>query len=54
VLYRLLGMAVWRGGKWFLRRRYAVARTPKPLLAGALAAVVAAAVLAARGRGGGG
>jgi hypothetical protein len=22
VLYRLLGMAVWKGGKWFVRRRY--------------------------------
>jgi hypothetical protein len=20
--YRLLGMAVWKGAKWFLRRRY--------------------------------
>jgi hypothetical protein len=22
VFYRLLGMAVWNGSKWFLRRRY--------------------------------
>jgi hypothetical protein len=22
VLYRLLGMAIWKGAKWFLRRRY--------------------------------
>jgi hypothetical protein len=22
VLYKLLGMAVWKGGKWFVRRRY--------------------------------
>jgi hypothetical protein len=34
--YKLLGMLVWRGAKWFLRRKYGVARAPKPLLFGGL------------------
>ena len=49
--YRLLGMIVWKGGKLFLRRKYGPTYTPKPLLAGAVVAVVGAtavAVLAAR------
>jgi hypothetical protein len=49
--YKLLGMAVWHGGKFFLRRRYGAAYVPKPVLAGAAVAVVAGvgvAVAAAR------
>ena len=49
--YKLLGMAVWNGAKFFLRRKYGPTYTPKPLLAGAGVAVVGAAavaVLAAR------
>ena len=53
MLYRLLGMAVWKGARFYLRRRYG-ARVPSRTLA-ALGAVlvlaVGAAVLAAR-RGG--
>jgi hypothetical protein len=50
--YKLLGMAVWKGGKLFLRRRYGSTMAPKPLLAGGVLLVIAAIVLAARGRGG--
>ncbi len=50
MFYRLLGMLVWRGGKWFLRRKYAVARTPLPLVAGLGAVAVAGAVMAVRRR----
>jgi hypothetical protein len=46
--YRLLGMAVWHGGRWYLRRRVGSARTfaRRGLLAGA--GLVAAAVLVRR------
>ena len=52
--YKLLGMAVWHGGKFFLRRRYGATYLPKPVLAGAAAAVVTgvAAAAAAAKRGG--
>ena len=44
--YKLLGLAVWQGGKWYLRRRIpGVAR--KAAIA-ALAGVVIAGVLAAQ------
>jgi hypothetical protein len=45
--YKLLGMAVWHGGKFFLRRKYGATYLPKPLLAGAGAAVLVGAVVAA-------
>jgi hypothetical protein len=44
--YKLLGMAVWHGGKLFLRRRYGSTYLPKPVLAGAAAAVVIGGVVA--------
>jgi hypothetical protein len=44
--YKLLGFAVWQGGKWYLRRRYQGARR-KVVLVG-LAGVVAAGVVAAQ------
>jgi hypothetical protein len=44
--YKLLGMAVWHGGKLFLRRKYGSTYLPKPLLAGIAAAVVAGGVVA--------
>jgi len=47
MLYRLLGMAVWHGGKLFLRRRYGSTYVPKPLLAGAALAVAGGVVLLA-------
>jgi hypothetical protein len=46
MLYRLLGIVVWKGGKWFLRRRYGAAMAPKPLLAGGALLLIAGAVLA--------
>jgi hypothetical protein len=44
MFYKLLGMAVRNGAKLFLRRRYGPTYVPKPLLAGAAAVFVAAAV----------
>jgi hypothetical protein len=52
MFYRLLGMAVWNGGKFFLRRRYGRTYVPKPLLAGAVLAVAGGvALLVARRNG---
>jgi hypothetical protein len=49
MFYKLLGMAVWKGGKLVMRRKYGSTYAPKPLLAGAvIAAVAAVALLAAR------
>ena len=45
MFYKLLGMAVWHGGKIFLRRRYST-YVPKPVLAGAAVAVAGGVVLA--------
>ena len=45
MFYRLLGMAVWKGGKFFLRRRYGRTYMPKTLLAGAVLAVVGGVAL---------
>jgi hypothetical protein len=52
MFYKVLGMVVWKGGKWFLRRRYGAAMAPKPLLAGGAVLLIAGAVLAARSRNG--
>ena len=53
--YKLLGIVVWKGAKWFLRRKYGAAMAPKPLmLAGGLLVVIAGIVLASRQRGGDG
>jgi hypothetical protein len=46
MLYKLLGMAVWHGGKFFLRRRYGSTYVPKTVLAGAAVAVAGGVVLA--------
>ena len=50
--YKLLGMAVWKGAKWFLRRKYGAAMAPKPLLAGGLLVLIVGIVLAIWQRGG--
>ncbi len=50
MFYKLLGMLVWNGGKRFLRRRYGRAYAPKPLLAGAVIAVVAVVAVLVRRR----
>ena len=43
--YRLLGFAVWQGGKWYARRRLAGARRKAAIAA--LSAAVLAGVIAA-------
>jgi hypothetical protein len=45
MFYKLLGMAVWNGGKLFLRRRYGRTYVPKSVLAGAAVALVGAVAL---------
>lgn len=50
--YRVLGFAVWNGGRWYLRRRYGA--KPKLIAAGALAGAGVGAGLLVRGRRGGG
>ena len=49
--YKVLGIVVWRGAKWFLRRKYGAAMAPKPLLAGGVVLALIGAALAARQRG---
>ena len=51
--YKLLGMVVWKGAKWFLRRKYGAAMAPKPVLAGGLRAADPGVAFAARQRSGG-
>ena len=48
--YKVLGIAVWKGAKWFLRHKYGTAMAPKGLLAGGLLALVVGIVLATRSR----
>ena len=49
MFYKLLGMAVWKGGKLVLRRKYGRTYAPKPLLAaGVLAVVAGVAILASK------
>ena len=50
MLYKLLGMLVWKGGKLFLRRKNGPTYLPAPVLAGAVAliALVVGLVLARR------
>jgi hypothetical protein len=45
MFYKLLGMAVWKGAKLFLRRRYGRTYVPRPVLAGLLLLVVGAIVV---------
>ncbi|HEX7292847.1 MAG TPA: hypothetical protein VF250_17125 [Conexibacter sp.] len=49
--YKALGFAVWRGGMWYLRRRYGLARRVGTGLLAA-SAVAAAGAVAARRRNG--
>jgi hypothetical protein len=47
--YKALGFAVWRGGMWYLRRRYGFAkRVGAGLLAASAVAAVGAGVAARR------
>jgi hypothetical protein len=43
MLYKLLGMAVWNGGKVFLRRKYGSTYVPKSVLVGVVLAALAVA-----------
>ena len=52
MFYKLLGMAVWRGAKFFLRRKYGATMAPKPLLAGGIVALLLAAAFLATRRNG--
>jgi hypothetical protein len=45
--YKILGFAVWQGGKWYVRRRMSGARA-KIALGGVGLAVIAGVVLAGR------
>jgi hypothetical protein len=44
MFYKLLGIAVWKGGKYFLRRRYST-YVPMPVIAGAAVALAGGIVL---------
>jgi hypothetical protein len=47
--YKLLGMAVWKGLKWYLRRTYGhLVPSRRVALAGLVALIVAALALAGR------
>ena len=46
--YKLLGFAVWQGGKWYLRRRYAGTARKAALVA--LGGVLVAGAVAAQRR----
>lgn len=46
--YKALGWAVWKGGTWYLRRRYGHA--PKKIGASALAAAGVAVAIAVAGK----
>jgi hypothetical protein len=52
MLYKLLGMIVWRIGKRVVRRKAANAPAPPALLAGGLVDVLVAVAFVLRGRGG--
>ena len=41
--YQLLGFAVWKGGKWYIHRRYG--DTPRRVALGALLGLVLAALI---------
>ena len=45
MFYKLLGMAVWHGGKFALRVKFGSSNAPKTLLAGAAVAAVAVVAL---------
>lgn len=47
--YRLLGFLVWRGGKWYLKRRFSGA-SRKLAIAGLAGTLIAAALIVGRQR----
>jgi hypothetical protein len=50
MIYTLIGKAVVKGAKVFLRRRYGPTYAPKPVLAGVIVATVAGIAVAASKR----
>jgi hypothetical protein len=46
--YKILGFAVWQGGKWYLRRRVRESRPKRKLAIATVAVVVGAGVLVAQ------
>jgi hypothetical protein len=46
--YKILGMVVWNGAKWYLRRNVNVGMAQKAALVGASAALVGGAIVAGR------
>ena len=50
MLYKLLGMIVWRVGKRVLQRKYGSTMAPPSVLAGGLVAVLVAVAFLLRGR----
>jgi hypothetical protein len=51
MFYRLLGMAIWNGGKLFLRKKYGPTYVPKSLLAAGVLALAGGVVLLVTRRG---
>ncbi|HEX4484498.1 MAG TPA: hypothetical protein VH081_12020 [Solirubrobacteraceae bacterium] len=49
--YKLLGYVVWRGAKWYARKRLPSARAVVLIAAGGLSAVAFAGVIAKRAAG---
>ena len=52
MLYKFLGMIVWRVAKRVLQRKYGSTMAPPAVLAGGLVAVLVAVAFLLRGRGG--
>jgi hypothetical protein len=50
MFYKLLGMVVWNGAKWFLRRKYGRTYVPKPVVAGGVLAIALGVALIVRGQ----
>ena len=48
MFYKLLGMAVWKGARVFLRRKYGAAMLPKTALAGGVVAIGLGVLLLSR------
>jgi hypothetical protein len=48
MFYKALGMIVWNGAKFFLRRKYGPTYLPKPVFAGGLVAIGLAIALLVR------
>ena len=50
MLYKILGMFVWKGGKVFLRRKYGPTYAPAPVVAGSLAVALIGVLALAKSR----